>query len=58
MRHRYYFPLDPKCPAVAGHTSADDEAARTFARRHRQACPRCQAYGVANVETEPIPRAA
>lgn len=60
---KYHEPLDPSCPAVARFSSdlhddpmtkamgaPVDEIMEGFARKHRMICPRCRAYGVANIE--------
>ena len=60
---RYHAPLDPECPEVARYMHAlhadpmtaamgapVDDIVEHFERRHRPICPRCQAFGAANIE--------
>lgn len=62
---RYVYPLDPHCPKVAEFTSSlfddpmtaamgapVDDIMEGFEKGHRSSCPRCQAFGAANVDVE------
>lgn len=61
----HWIPLDPDCPHVVEFMDSlfndpmtqamgapTDDIMAGFARRHRKDCPRCQAYGAANIEVE------
>jgi hypothetical protein len=61
-----YQPNDPACPVVQGFYDGMDEdpmnahvpgdvlidLIRDFNRKHQRACPRCLAYGLANIEED------
>jgi hypothetical protein len=55
----WHAPVDPDCPGNPHNRPEDpmddycgcmDEINEAAERRHRRECPRCQAYGAANIE--------
>jgi hypothetical protein len=60
---RYHAPLDPECPVASQFTcdlfndpmtsamgAPTDDIMEGFERKHRAKCPRCQEYGMANID--------
>jgi hypothetical protein len=65
MSSQFYAPLDPECPEVMDFSRSlmddpmtqalsapVDEILDDWARKHRQKCPQCRDYGLANISCE------